>query len=941
MKYFLPLICFICFSSASFAQLKVRGTVKNDDGKNLPGASVILYYPGTTDSLKTVTNDKGIFTFSNVKKAKVEVITSYIGFKKFLSYYDYTEQTGEQNIWDIVLTPGDVTLETVTVEAAKIQIKEDTVSYRIDSTMYRKNDNVEEVLKKLPGIEVDKAGKVTAQGKEVTKVKVNGKDFFGGDVTTATRELNADMVDKIQVIDDYGDQAAFTGVRDGEASKTLNIQLKKDKNKGYFGNVNAGIGTEDRYQAGLSLNIFNNERQVSILGNMNNTNASTFNFGSGTMGNMMAGMASSMGIGRGGAGAGAAFGNFGTSNGLNVTKSIGLNFRDQWGPKVSAYGSYSFSNRQSTTIQNVSQQNLQNNPTLNLQNNRDYGENNNHRFSFNIEYKIDSFNYLKFSPNISVTNTSGENYSDFLFNKLDGGDKINEGNINSFSDSKSPSLNGSILFNHRFRKKGRTLSVNLSANTGYSESTNDYGNYTTRYIPSFSQDTLLQYIAQDNDNKSASIRASYIEPLSKTKSLEFNYSYSRQVTGNDRESYEIDPVTGDKTYIESRSNIFENIYTTNRVGANFRNNQKKFNYSLGFAVQPASIQSNSISGKYSFKQDIFNYFPVFRYQYNFSKSRSFSVNYSGSTRQPSYSQLQPVYDSSNLQYITVGNPDLRPEFTNNLSLRYNNFNFISGNVFFGTVNASFTNDKIVNNIFDLGADPTAPNYRPGSQETRYLNADGFYTLSAFYNISRPIQNRKYVFNFGGNAAFNNNIAYLENEKNTGKNFVIGQRFSMDYKLKKWLESNIAVNFTFNDTKNATDDRLNSTTRAWSISHNSRIFLPKGIVFTYDMDKTINSGYGEGVNANPFIINANLEKQFFKSKKLSLKLQALDMLNENTSINRSVSAFAITDTRTNRLGRYFMLSCIFRLNKFSGKAPQQNRVMMGPGGGPGGMQIIKN
>lgn len=930
MKYFLLLVILVGSSLFSSAQLRVKGTVKNDEGKNLAGASVVLYYPGSTDSLKTVTNEKGVFTFNNVKKAKVEVITSFIGFKKLLSNYDYTEQTGEQNIWDIVLSPGDVTLETVTVEAAKIQIKEDTVSYRIDSTMYRKNDNVEEVLKKLPGIEVDnKTGKVTAQGKEVTKVRVNGKDFFGGDVTTATRELNADMVDRIQVIDDYGDQAAFTGVRDGEASKTLNIQLKKDKNKGYFGNVSAGIGTEDRYQAGLSLNIFNNERQISILGNINNTNASTFNFGGNAM---MAGIASSMGIGRGGAGAGAAFGNFGTSNGLNVTKSIGVNFRDQWGPKVSAYGSYSFSNRQSTTLQNVSQQNVQTTPTINLQNNTDYGTNDNHRLSFNIEYKIDSFNYIKFSPNVSITNTNGENYSDFLFNQLNG-DKINEGNINSFSDSRSPNINGSVLFNHRFHKRGRTLSINLSAGSGYSESTNDYANYTTNYLPFFSQDTLLQYIDQNNDNRNYSLRASYIEPLSKTKSLEFNYSYSRQITGNDRESFEIDPVTGDKTYIESRSNIFDNIYVTNRVGANFRNNQKKFNYSLGFAAQPASIESNSITGKYSYKQDIFNYYPVFRYQYNFSKSRSFSVNYNGSTRQPSYSQLQPVYDSTNIQYITIGNPDLRPEFTNSLGLRYNNFDFISGNVFFGTINASFTNDKIVNNIFQI---------RPGRQETRYLNADGYYSLSGFYNFSRPIKNRKYVFNFGGNAIFNNNIAYIANEKNTGKNFILGQRFSMDYKLKKWLESNVAVNFTFNDTKNATDERLNSTTRAWTLSHNSRVFLPKGIVFTYDMDKTINSGYGEGVNTDPFIINAALEKQFFKSKKLSLKLNALDLLNENTSINRSVSAFAITDTRTNRLGRYFMLSAIFRLNKFSGKAPQQNRVMMGgPGGGAGGMHIIRN
>ncbi|MFT3980487.1 MAG: outer membrane beta-barrel family protein [Ferruginibacter sp.] len=932
MKKICLMLGFLLFFAAGFAQVSVRGVVKNNDGKILSGASVTLYYPGTKDSLKTVSNEKGIFSFSKVNSRVVEIITSYVGYKKLLGTYDYTDKEGEQTIWDIIMTPGDNMLEMVTVEAAKIQIKEDTISYKIDSTMYRKNDNVEEVLKKLPGIEVDKTGKVTAQGKEVTKVKVNGKDFFGGDVTTATRELNADMVDKIQVIDDYGDQAAFTGVRDGEASKTLNIQLKKDRNKGIFGNLNAGAGTEDRYQAGVSLNIFNNEQQISILGNMNNTNASTFNFSSlGAMSGMAMSVANSMGIGRGGAGVGSAFGNFGNSNGLNETKSIGVNFRDQWGPKVSAYGSYSFSTRKSTTLQNISQQNIQsagNNNSVNLQDTRDYATNDNHRFSFNIEYKIDSFNYIKFSPNISYRNTDGENYADFEFNRTNG-DKISEGTSNTYSNSKAPSFNGSLLFNHRFKRKGRTLSINLAGNTGNTESDNDYENYATYYYTGMPQDSvLLQLIRQNNDNKSASLRASYIEPLTKTKSLEFNYTYNWQRTGNDKETYVTDPFTGQQYLLDSLSNIFDNNYNTNRFGVNFRNNQKKFNYSIGLAVQPATIKTNSVTDKYEYKQNIINYFPVFRYQYNFSRSRSFSLNYSGSTRQPSYSQLQPVYDYSNPQYITVGNPDLKPEFASNLVLRYNNFDLITGNTFFGAITGSYTNDKIVNNVF-------VPN--PGVQEIQYTNVDGVYSLNGFYNFSRPIQNRKYVFNVGGNLTYSRNISLVANEKNKGDNYVMGQRVSVDYKVKKWLETNVAVNFSLNNSKYSLQEQLNSTTTTWTISHNSRIFLPKDFIFTYDMDKTINNGYGSGVSANPFIINAALEKQFLKSKKLSLKLQAFDMLNENTSISRSVTALAITDTRTNRLGRYFMLSAIFRISKFKGQqaqGAQPARMIMGGPPPPG-------
>ena len=642
MKYFLLLsaVLSLSFAAAAQKQISVKGFVKTEDGKPLSGASVVLHYVGKKDSLKTISDDKGSFTFTNVTPAKVQVVVSFIGYKKFANEYDYSNAFGEQNIWDIAMQPGDYTLETVTVEAAKIQIKEDTVSYKIDSTMYRKNDNVEEVLKKLPGIEVDKAGKVTAQGKEVTKVKVNGKDFFGGDVTTATRELNADMVDRIQVIDDYGDQSAFTGVRDGEASKTLNIQLKKDKNKGYFGNITAGAGTESRYLGGLSLNLFNNEQQVSVIGNINNTNASTFNFGSGggAMGAMMGGMARSMGIGRGGAGAGSAFGNFGSSDGINISKSLGINFRDQWGPKIAAYGSYSVSEKNSLTLNSTTQENVfQNSSVTNIQNSTNDAVTTNHRFSFNIEYKIDSFNYIKFTPNVSYRNSNATNISDFLF-LGNNATKTNEGITNSLSHSEAPNFSGTVLFNHRFRAKGRTLSLNLNAGTNSTQSTDDYQNLSTIY-PSGGgtrDSALYQNIVQDNQNKNASLSASYIEPLNRKQSLEFNYGYRRQVTGNNRENYLVDPVTGQLTYVDSLSNIFDNTYITNRFGVNFRTNEKKFNYSIGLAVQPATIETNSLTGKYSFKQNIINYFPLVRYAYNFSRSRSLSINYNGSTNQPSF-----------------------------------------------------------------------------------------------------------------------------------------------------------------------------------------------------------------------------------------------------------------------------------------------------------------
>lgn len=920
----------VCFSGVmAQGRINVKGVVKNEEGKTMANASVMFYYQGGRDTLKAVSNEKGIFQFKSVLPRKSGVIISFIGYRDFKNTYDFSKATGDENIFDIVLKEGDNLLQGITLESNKVQIKEDTVSYVVDSTMYRKNDNVEEVLKKLPGVQVDKDGTVTAQGKQVTKVKVNGKEFFGGDVTTATRELNADMVDRIQIIDDYGDQSAFTGVKDGDPSKTLNIQLKKDKNKGYFGNVTAGAGTDERYLTSVSVNKFNNNQQISLIGNLNNTNASTFNFGSmggGAIGSMVGSMVRSMGFARGG-GINTPFGSFGNNDGIATTKSIGLNYRDEWGSKISAYGSYSFSKRATNTARDVTQQNIfQNNSITNIQHTDDYTVNDNHRFTFNMEYRIDSFNYIKFTPSVSYTESNTDNASDFLFQGSNGV-KNNDGRTIQYSRSTSPNLNGNLLFNHRFAKRGRSLSVNLSGGKSSTSGNNEYQNLSTIYFPNnTSLDTnLYQHITQDNNNHNYGVRASYIEPIGRKRSLEINYAYNNQFTGNDKETFDVNPVSGNKNFVDSLSNIYDNVYVTNRIGVNFRTNEKKYNYTVGLTVQPATIESKSVTGKYAYKQNLVNYYPVIRFAYNFSRSRSFNLNYNGSTSQPSYSQLQPVTDYSNPQYITKGNPNLKPEFTNTLSMRYNNFDFISGNVFFGNISFSFTKDKIVNNTFYRGF---------GIQETQYLNSDGFYTAFAFYNYSKPIQNRKFVFNYGGNITYNNNISFISNVKNKGRNWLVGQRFATDIKIRKWLETTVGVNYSLNNSKYSLLKELNSDASTWTLSNSTRLFLPANFKFSFEIDQTINSGFASNVNSNPLIIGSTLEKSFFKKQNASIKLQAFDLLNQNTNVNRSVTGSSITDTRTNRLGRYVMLSFVFRLNKFNAQA-QQGGMMPG-----GNMQIMR-
>ena len=909
------------FSAHSQTSKRIVGKVVDQESKPLPAASIIIFQEGKLDSLKLISNQDGYFEIDLIQGNKYRIKVSYIGFETSIKYIDDSIQLNENDVIILKLFPSTGMMANITLESQKIQIKEDTISYKIDSTMYRKNDNIETMLKNLPGIQVEKDGTILAQGKQVTKVKVNGKDFFNGDVTVATRELNADMVDRIQVIDDYGDQAAFTGIKDGDPSKTINIELRKDKNKGTFGNLTGGAGSDSRYISSVTANYFNNSRQISVLGNLNNINANLFNMGNNGGGG--GGNRSNFGGRSGGGGSGMSNGL--NSDGVGITKSGGLNYRDEWGKKISFYGSYSYSDKTITTLKNTDQQTVfQDKANSFHQFSDNFNWTKNHRISSNIEYKIDTNNYLKF--NISNIINSSENTYFSFFDNSASGKLLSKGENQSNSTSNSGNLNGSLLYNHRFRKKGRTLSLNLNAGKNETQSSESVDNQTLVFRSAFDSFPLTQSqrISQDYQTENYGARISYTEPIGSTRNLEFNYSYTRQQIDNLRSTYVPDTLAGNGYKVDSiLSNYFENDYQFQRFGINLKTTLKKYNYTIGFSAQPATISTNSITNGIVFTNKLVNFFPVVRFAYNFSKSRSFNVNYNGNTVQPTNVQLLPVADRSNPQFITLGNPNLRPEFNNVLNIRYNNFDMISGNVFFGNLSVTYTNDKIVNDVRFLS--------RGGSQEITYKNTNGFWTANAFYNVTRPIKNRKYVFNWGGNVNYTRDISFVRDSlnvsiQNIGRNWTIGQRFTTDIKVKKWLETTIGIRFNQNISNYSIQQSFDPSSRTLIFSSNSRIFLPKDFIISYDFDKKVNQGFSSNTEANPFIIQLGLEKQFLKTKNLTVKFQAIDVLNQNIGISRTLSGNGYTDTRTNRLGRYFLLSFVCRLNKFVGDIKANDNPM---------------
>ena len=924
--FLLSLISLTAFSQSNY---EVSGTVRDSSGLSVIAATVKLR--SAKDSLFTRTNADGAFSFKGVKSGQFTLSITSLGFQSALRKYMYNEGEGNLALGVINLKNSSKQLNEVVISGTPtVTVKEDTLEFRAADYKLKDDAQVEDLLRKLPGVEVDKDGNVKAQGKAVTRVRVNGKDFFGGDVKTATQQLPANLIDKVQLIDDYGDQANFTGVKEGDPEKILNIQIRPDKNNGYFTQGRIGQGNEGRYQGNISANMFNKTQQISVQGNLNNTNTSLFNFNGGGGGARV-----QLGGGGGGGGAriqiGGGGGNAG-GDGLTRVASVGLNYRDEWSKKLTSYGNYSYANRNNEVLRTTQQQNINTSGfLLNNQNSTSNTSSINHRFNWNLEYKIDSVNYLKVTPYFNLGQNNGTSANTFAFLQ-DGTSLISSGNNGGISSSETPNFGADALFNHRFGKRGRTASVTLSLSKNNTTQENDAINQTTPVgVPIAVYQR--QVVSNNNTNTTTRSGISYIEPLSRTESLEFNWNFSLADYQNGRTTLGTNTPGGVLAIVASQSNDYTYSFMTNRLGMNYRVTQKKYNYSLGLGVQPSLLSGTSVSNQTSYRRTALNIIPVLRYSYNFSKTKEFNASYNGRNNEPSFNQLQPVTDVSNPQFPVVGNPNLKAEFSHNINIRYNNFNFEKGDVWFTNFSVNLTENKIVSNSAFL----------PGNKiETRYLNTNGFYSVNGFYTWSKPFAERKYTLSINGFANYSNNINFVDDQKNNGKNLIISQGASFQLNPAQWIELNPGVNYTANKNTYSISAQQNTKVSTWNLTFNGKAYIRKTWILGADFTKALNKGYTSGFAVNPFIMNTYLEKQFLKNNAASLRFQIFDVYNENTSISRSVTANSINDTRSNRLARYAMLTFSLKLQKFNGQQmPNTGMQMPGMGGGMRSIEIRRD
>lgn len=922
MKRFLHIILLmtavLAFDGAYGQQTrKVQGMLRDSLSRPIAGASVLLI--SEKDSVGTSSERSGIFSFENIKSDSFKIRVSGIGFQTYEKDFSFPDGEREISIPSFVIKTIPNVLEEVVVDGViTIQVRGDTLEYATKNLKLRDDALVEDAVKKLEGVEVDKDGNITAQGEEVRRVKINGKEFFGGDVKTATKNLPADIVEKMQIIDDYGDRANLTGNRSGESEKVLNIIIDKDKNNGFTSTIRTGYGTDDRYQVTGSYMGMKEGSQFSVLGNLNNINAPLFDF------NTTGG-----GARRGGRRSG---GGFGGRDGLLNAASLGLNYRRDFSDDLSIYGSYSVGRDDNDILK--SSQDLYDNSNPDSVLFKQSGETqnsigNSHRLEANLEWSISEKDYVKFSPQFSFGKTTTNVFSDFV-NTL-GDLEYNSEDNTSYSVSSTPRVGLSGLYNRKLNDKGRNLFINMDWNSSANKQDQD------RILESMIADpnnaeqdvnTIFRKTISEVDNKSwnGGTSISYLEPVSEHGKVELSYNYNVNTYDNNRAQSAFGE--DDEPLLEDQYNyerMYDYSFQTHRVGVNYNYNNDKIKYSVGASLQPNLLQGDAyVDGTHiDIHRNGLNFVPIARFEYQFSRQKSLRLNYSGSSREPSITQIQPFTDNSNPTYKTTGNPDLDAEFNHNLNLRFSNSDFQTGRTFFMMVSGSLTQDKIVSNMVQ-SRDPELGVV----QETNYLNASGTYSFRSFYHYGKSFKEKTYNINFMGGVSYNNNIAFSDSQKNIAQNWVLNQGFAFRYNPSENLEISPGVRYMWNHTNNTLTGRKLVTSSVSPTLFGSVNFSPTWI-FGYDLSKSFYKG--SGFDDNPFIINAYIEKKLLKSNQGSIRLAAFDMLNEQINISRTnVEALnLISDTRTNRLGQYFMVTLTYKISKFAGGvSPQEDR------GGPG-------
>ena len=931
MKHTLLLLLLnFLFSPFLFAQQKPTYTISGllyDIDLNEPvmqGSIRVLNPSDSTLVTGSISDLNGRFKVASIKGGDYITHISFIGMN---DVYRNISLKGEKSTLDmgrVEMSASSILMNEVVVteKIAEVKMLNDTIEYNAASYKTQVGAVMEDLLKKMPGVEVDTEGKITVNGKEVKKILVDGKEFFFDDPTVASKNIPVEMIEKLQVLDRKSDMARMTGFNDDEEETVINVTVKAEKKRGWFGNVLGGGGldmvgpnndNDARYEGNFMVNRFYGNNQFSLLGGVNNTNNMGFNDLSSTMFQGMSG-----GNRRGG-------GWRGPGNGITKSHNLGFNFSSELNKQLTFGGDASYSGADTYLERTSRKQNfISDTTTIEQKINRSNSLSDNFVTNLRLEWKPDTMTTLIFRPRFSYSQ-SNYNERGSLETLTEWQDSINSGWSSEESEGKGSNISANLDFSRKLNSEGRVLSVGLRGSYNDSDD-NGLNRSDINYMEDGIRVDSVRLNQQLNfGNNGYNYRAfvSWVEPLGNRNYMQFSYRIFKSYSEVLRYTY--DRIAVDETdyhgllldTLNSRSS--RNNALRQRAGVAFKAERDKYNYTLGINLDPSTSQTETFVDGIEIDsldktRKVINVSPQVQFRYNFNKRTNLRLDMEGRTNQPSMAQLQPVVDVSDPLNLLKGNPDLKPSYRQDLR---GQFQFFVPETQFSL--SSYLNGNLVMN--DI-VSTSRYNAATGVRTSSYENVNGNWNGSLAVIINTPFKDRRFSvssFTRGYYTRRNGIVNSQENQSNTS-GLMEGGRFNYRSEL---FDAGINGRVFFKNTQNSLPGQRNQQTFDYNAGATGTLYLPLKFNLDSDVNFDTNSGYSDGYKSNSWLWNASISKQFMKGNQATVRLKVFDILNQRTSIRRSETAESITDTEYNTIGRYFMVYFVYRFNTFGeGKIPGQ-------------------
>ena len=936
----LLLISFTLYSE----QFKISAVIIDKNGTPLVGANAVVLH--TTDSSivsGSAVNTEGKFEIKNINPGKYLLKTSCIGFEEKFQFVQINNS--DLSLGKIQLKEKIISISEVKIQATipPATLEGDTTSYSSKAFKTNPDATTEDLVAKIPGVTVD-GSKVQAQGEDVKRVFVDGRQFFGDDPTAVLRNLPSEVVDKVQIFDEKSEQSKFTGFDDGNTSKAMNIVTKPQFRNGVFGKLSTMYGEDERYKLNTTINYFNNEQRITFLAQSNNINEQNFSpedlFGASSGGGQTKTIVRGGSPSGGGghrqfvSGGGGDLGQFlvDQKNGLTKTNAIGINFSDKLFNKIDLSGSYFFNKSENNTTSDLERQYLTGNTISSFiynENTVSASDNTNHRLNFKIDYRIDSSNSLLIQPKLSAQNNNG--VSEIFGTNYNGGIKTGDTKFLLNSDLKGANFSSSTLFRHKFETMGRTFSINFNPQISYNDGNSLNNNKTTSYGLINRTDTVKQSSNLEKTGKSFSTNFTFTEPIAKEHAILFRVDNSVKNNFSDKKTFDFDNLLNDYTKLDTaQTNKFTSTTTTNGAGVDYQFQTEAITVISGISFQNSNLKNDqSFPNQYLLNTNYKSILPSIMLTYKISKESNLRFNYRASTNIPSVDQLQEVLDISKPLQLSVGNPNLVEENSHFVNLRFMHINPAKNETFFAFVGGNFSNNYVANNTFFSEKDSILQgkyNVLAGTRFYTPINLDGQYSLRAFtlYGFMLPFINAN--LNLSSFVNYTNTPGRINGEINYAKNPSARINLVLSSSISEKLDYTFSSAATFNKTLNSLQKELDRDYSTQSTRFKINLLPWAGLVLSTDIAYQTNKGLGTEYNKNYTLWNASIGYKFLQNNRAELKFTVNDILNQNIAVSRNATDSYFEDVRTNALQRFFIFSFSYNLRSFPGGGERRMEIM---------------